>query len=47
MRAAWQWGRESRIVNNPLGEPDSTPLYVELSAAWGSVDSDIMFFLIL
>jgi len=29
-KAAWQWGRDSSVVNNPLGEPDHTPLYVGL-----------------
>jgi hypothetical protein len=36
--------RESNVVNDPLGEPRRTPLYVRLPSAWGSVDSDLMFF---
>jgi hypothetical protein len=43
-RAAWCWGRDSSIVNDPLGEPDCTPLYVGLLSLWGSMDSDLMFF---
>ena len=45
--AAWHWGRDSSVINNPLGEPGHTPLYVGLPSAWGSVDSDLMFFPIL
>jgi hypothetical protein len=44
--AAWRWGRDSSVVNDPLGEPGYTPFYVALSSAWGSVDGDQMFFLI-
>jgi len=43
-RAAWHWGRDSSVVNNPLGEPGHTPMYVGLPSAWGSVDGDYMFF---
>ena len=43
-RAAWDWGRDSSIVNNPFGEPGCTPLYVGLPSARGSVDGDLMFF---
>jgi len=43
-RAAWHWGRDSSVVNDPLGEPGCTPLYVGLLSAWGSVDGDLMFF---
>jgi len=39
-RAAWHWGRDSSVVNDPLGEPGHTPLYVELPSAWGSLDGD-------
>ena len=31
----------------PLGEPGRTSLYVGLPSAWGSVDGDLMFYLIL
>jgi len=37
-KAAWHWGRDSSVVNDPLGEPDRTPLYVGLPSAWGFVD---------
>jgi len=40
-------GRDSSIVNHPLGEPGHTPLYVGLPSAWGSVDGDLMFFPLL
>jgi hypothetical protein len=42
-RAAWHWGRDSSVVNNFLGEPGRTPLYVGLPSAWGSVEGDLMF----
>ena len=45
LRAARHWGRECSVVNDPLGDPDHTPLYVGLPSAWGSVDSDLLFFL--
>jgi len=32
------------FVNDTLGEPGHTPLYVGLPSAWGSVDGDLMFF---
>ena len=38
------WGRDSSVVNDPLGEPGHTPLYVGLPSAWGSVGGDLMFF---
>jgi len=44
LKDAWHWVRDSS-VNDPLGEPGRTPLYVGRSPAWGSVDSDLMFFL--
>jgi hypothetical protein len=44
-KAAWHWGRGSSVVNDPLGEPGRTLLYVVLPSAWGSVDGDLMFFL--
>jgi len=27
-RAAWHWGSDSSVVNDPLGEPGHSPLYV-------------------
>jgi hypothetical protein len=46
-RAAWHWNRNSSVINDPLGEPGCTPLYVGLLSVWGSVDSDLIFFPIL
>ena len=36
--------RYSGVVNNPLGEPGRTPLYIGLPSA-GAVDCDLTFFL--
>ena len=43
LKAAWHWGSESSVINDPLGEPGHTPLYVGLLSAWGSVDGDHVF----
>ena len=43
LKAAWHWGSEGSVVNDPLGEPGRTPLYVSLTSAYGSVDGDYMF----
>jgi len=43
LKAAWHWGRDCSVVNDPLGEPCRTPLYVGLPSTWGSVDGDLMF----
>jgi hypothetical protein len=43
LKAAWHWGRNSSVVNDPFGEPDHTPLYVGPLSTWGSVDGDYMF----
>jgi len=40
LKAAWHCGRECGVINDPLGEPGCTPLYVGLPTAWGSVDGD-------
>jgi hypothetical protein len=42
-RAAWHWGSDTSVMNDPLGEPGRTPLYVGLLSAWGSVDGDYLF----
>jgi hypothetical protein len=47
MKAAWHWGSDRSVVNDPLGEPGRTPLYVLVGlwsawAAW-SVDGERMF----
>jgi len=44
LKAAWHWGRDSSVVNEPLGEPGHIPLYVGLPSSWGSMDGDQMFF---
>jgi len=44
LKAAWNWGSDSSVLNNPLEEPGHTPLYVGLLSTWGSVGSDQMFF---
>jgi hypothetical protein len=44
LKADWHWGSESSVIKkNTLGEAGSTPLYVGLPSAWGSVDGDQMF----
>jgi hypothetical protein len=43
LKAAWHWGRDCSVVNDPLGEPGCTPLHVGLLSTWGSVDGDHMF----
>jgi hypothetical protein len=47
LKAAWHWGSDSDVINDPLGEQGHTPLYVGLPSAWGSVDGELMFFSIL
>ena len=34
MNAAWNWGNNCSIVNDPLGEPGPTPMNVDLPPAW-------------
>jgi len=46
-RAAWHWDGNSSVINDPLGEPGHTPLYVGLPSVRGSVDGDFMVFPIL
>jgi hypothetical protein len=43
LRAAWHWGRNSSVINYPLGEPGRTPVYVGPLSTWDSVDGDQMF----
>jgi len=43
LMAALQWGRECSVINDPLGEPGRTPLYVGLPSMWGSVDGEQIF----
>jgi hypothetical protein len=41
--AAWHWGRDCSVENDPIEEPGRTPLYVGLPSTWGSVDGDQIF----
>ena len=43
-KAARHWGRDSSVVNNPLGEPDRTPLYVGLHLCGALWKVTIFFF---
>jgi hypothetical protein len=36
-KAARHWGRDSSVVNDSLGQPGRTPLYVGLPSAWDSL----------
>ena len=40
LKAAWHWDSNSCVVNDPLGEPGHTLLYVGLLSSWCSVDGD-------
>ena len=44
LKAAWRWGSDSSVVNDPHRQPGRTPLYEGLPSAWGSVDGDRTFF---
>jgi hypothetical protein len=44
LKAARQGGSNSSVVNDPVVEPDRTPLYVGRSSAWGSVGGDLIFY---
>ena len=44
LKAAWQLRIDSSVVNNPLGEPGCTSLYVGLLSLWGSVCLHMHFF---
>jgi hypothetical protein len=43
LKSAWHWNSECSVVNDPLGEPGRTPLYVGLPSVRGSVDRDPIF----
>ena len=43
LKAAWHWGSDCNVMNDPLEEPGCTPLYAGLLPAWGSVDHEQMF----
>ena len=38
LKAAWHLGKDCSVVNDPLGEPDNTTLYVGLPSTWCYVD---------
>jgi hypothetical protein len=44
LKAAWHWGSDSNVINDPLGEQGDTPLYVGLLSTWGSMNNDLTFF---
>ena len=43
LKAEWHWGSDSSVMNDPLGEPGYTPLYVGILPRCGSVDGDGIF----
>jgi hypothetical protein len=43
LKAAWHWGSVSSVINDPLGEPGQTPLYLGLPPAWGTMDGERKF----
>ena len=43
LKAAWHWGSDSSVVNDPPGEPGRTPLYVGLPSARGFLYCDGLF----
>jgi hypothetical protein len=43
LKAAFHWGSDSKVVNNPLKELCHNPLYVGLLYVWGSMDGKHMF----
>jgi len=47
LKAAWHWGRDCSVVNDPLGEPGHTPFYVGLpprGAPWMVTKCFLPFF---
>ena len=47
LKSTLHWGSDCSVVNDHLGEPRRTTLYVGFPSAWGSVDGNLMFFPIL
>ena len=41
--AAWHWGGDGSVMNDPLGAPGSTPLYLCLPPVRGSAGGDYYF----
>jgi hypothetical protein len=44
-KAVWHWGGDEIVANDPFGAPGSTPSYVCLPHAWGSVDGNCLILL--
>jgi hypothetical protein len=44
LKAAWHWGSDSSVINEPLVEQGRTPFYVDILSTWGSVDVQLLFF---
>jgi len=42
LKAAWQWGSNRSVINDPLGEPGRTPMYIVLPSVCSSVEGDCM-----
>lgn len=43
LKAVWHWGNDNGVVNDYLGEPGHTQVYVGFPSVWGSVDGDHNF----
>jgi hypothetical protein len=43
LKAACNWGSNGSVVNDTLGEPDHTPLYVGLLSAWVEIRCPYVF----
>jgi len=43
LKAAFHWGSDSSVMNNPLRELGHNPLYAGLLSVWGSMDGRCMF----
>ena len=44
LKAAWHWGRDCIVLNDPLEEPGRTSLFVGFPSTWDSVDGDQIIF---
>ena len=42
-KVAWNWGSDSSVINDPLGEPGHTPQHVGLPSAWVYLVGNRMF----
>ena len=43
LKDSWHWGRDSSVVDDLIGEPGCTPLYVGLLSALGSGNGASLF----